>query len=481
MKESKKYTKEAAAARAGMDPKTARKYLKANALPSELKKPRKPSNKPALFDEHWSEIEGYLDFSPALESKTLLRWLISKYPNHYNSKQLRSLQRRVKKWRVLYGPEREIFFSQTHEPGQQSQSDYTNMNSLGITICGHKFDHLLFHFMLPFSRWEAANICFSESFDSLCQGYERAVWLLGATTKEHRTDNLSAATRKMGSSRAFTKKWSLVMSHYQVKPSRNNPGQSHENGAVEKSHDLLKNDIDQQLMMRGSRDFNSEQEYDDFIQLIINQRNCLRKEALMKELEACQPLPEGKWYHPKTTTAKVSKESLIFVETVPYSVPSRLMHQQVIVKLYPDKLGIYYGSHLIETLERKYPGENGVNYRHIIHQLVRKPGAFEHYKYKESLFPRLEYRQAYDLLSKHYKPGHKYYLKVLQYAAETSETEVALAIDLLITNGIIPTLEQIKTLVSNPIQKVPEVEITQPHLSDYDRLLTMGGERHVLH
>ena len=481
MKESKKYTKGAAAARAGMDPKTARKYLKANALPSELKKPRKSSNKPALFDIHWSEIEGYLGYSPALESKTLLGWLVHKYPDHYNAKQLRSLQRRIKKWRVLYGPEREIYFSQIHEPGEQSQSDYTNMNSLGVTICGHRFDHLLFHFMLPCSRWEAANICFSESFESLCEGYERAVWLLGAVPNKHRTDNLSAATRKMGSSRAFTKKWSLVMDHYQVKPSRNNPGQSHENGSVEKSHDLLKKDIDQQLMMRGSRDFSSEQEYDDFIQSIINQRNQLRQTALINELEACQPLPASKWYHPKTTTAKVSKESLIFVETVPYSVPSRLIHQQVTVKLYPDKLGIYYGSHLIETAQRKSTGENGVNYRHIINQLVRKPGAFEHYKYKESLFPRLEYRRAYDLLNKHYESGHKHYLKILQYAAETSETEVAVALELLISSATLPTIEQVKMLVARPIQEVPEVEINQPHLSDYDRLLCMGGDQHVMH
>lgn len=481
MKEIKKHPLHTAAVRAGMDPKTARKYLKEKTLPSENKKPRSASTKPGVFDQHWDEIEGFLQHSPGLESKTILTWLTNLYPDEYSMNQLRTLQRRIKKWRALHGPDREMYFSQVHHPGVQSQSDYTDMSKLSVTICGQPFKHLLFHFMLPYSGWEAANICFSESFDSLVHGYERALWLFGGVTKEHRTDNLSAATKKMGSSRQFTESWGKVMAHYDVEPTRNTPGKSHENGAVEKSHDLLKNDIDQQLMMRGSRDFGSEQDYNEFVQLVVGQRNKMRSERIAQEIDMCADLPATKWYHPKTTTARVSKESLITVNTVSYSVPSRLMHQQVIVKLYPDKLSVYYGNHLIETMPRREPGENGVNYRHIIHQLVKKPGAFDNYKYKESLFPRKEYRQAYDALRRYSSAGAKHYLQVLEYAAETNEAEVAVAIDLLLTSAIPPTVDQVKTLVNKPLQCAPEVKITQPLLTEYDQLLKNGGASHVMH
>jgi len=128
MKEKHKYTIETASARAGMDPKTARKYIKKNKLPSEMKKPRQPSSKPQLFDPHWNEIESFLENAPALEAKTILSWLIDKYPEQYQEKHLRSLQRKVRRWRALHGPDQVVIFRQTLKPGMQSQSDYTVMN-----------------------------------------------------------------------------------------------------------------------------------------------------------------------------------------------------------------------------------------------------------------------------------------------------------------------------------------------------------------
>ena len=214
MKDKHKYTKETASARAGMDPKTARKYLSANQLPSEMKKPRQSSSKPQLFDAQWNEIESFLENAPGLEAKTILGWLIDKYPEQYQEKHLRTLQRKVRQWRALHGPDQVVMFRQSLKPGKQSQSDYTVMNSLGITVSGEPFNHLLFHFMLPYSCWETVSVCFSESFDSLCAGYEQAVWELGAVAPEHRTDNLSAATHRLGSRREFNERWQHVLNHY---------------------------------------------------------------------------------------------------------------------------------------------------------------------------------------------------------------------------------------------------------------------------
>ena len=482
MKEKHKYTKETAASRAGMDPKTARKYLKANQLPSELKKPRQPSTKAQLFDPHWAEIESFLENAPGLEAKTILGWLIDKCPEQYQDKHLRTLQRKVRRWRALEGPKREVIFRQSLKPGQQSQSDYTVMNSLGITLSGEVFNHLLFHFMLPYSCWETVSICFSESFDSLCTGYEQAVWQLGAVLPEHRTDNLSAATHKLGSRREFNDRWTQVLEHYQVSPSRNNPGQSHENGSVEKSNDLIKKEIAQRLMLRGSKDFSSREAYEAFLVEVVEQRNRGRKEKLIEELSECKPLPQGRWYRPQILSATVSPESLITVETVPYSVPSRLIGQRVEIKLYPDKLEIYYAKHFIEAIVRKKPGETGINYRHVINQLQRKPGAFEGYRFRNDLFPSAVFRGAYDALIQHSPGGgHKLYLAVLQCAGNTSEHEVELAIDLLLSSAMVPTLEQVQLLVKSPDKEVPIVQIDQPDLAQYDLLLSTWGEPNVRH
>ena len=251
MNKIKKHNQIIAAAKAGMNVKTARKYLRIGKLPSELKKVRKYRTRKDPFLKHWSEIERMLESAPELQATTLLPYLIGKYPGYYSDKQLRCLQKKLKIWRAEHGKDKPVIFLQNILPGQQSQSDWTNMNQLDICIGGKPYPHLLFHFMLPYSRWESFTICHSESFDSLALGFERAVWELGGVLPEHRTDNLSAATKRCGSNRAFTERWEELLAHYNVKPSRNNPGVSHENGSVEKSHDTFKQSVNQHLLLRG--------------------------------------------------------------------------------------------------------------------------------------------------------------------------------------------------------------------------------------
>jgi hypothetical protein len=226
-------------------------------MPYELKGERYWKTRSNVFEPVWSEIESMLIKAPGLQSKTILTHLISKQPNQFNDSHERTLQRLLRKWRASHGSNHDVIFNQTIRAGRQSQSDYTSMNEMNISIKGDRLEHLLFHFVLPYSRWEFVSICYSESFDSLSKGYEDAVWALGYVAPEHRTDNLSAASKRVGNKRTITNNWKEFMNHYQVTPSRNNPGESHENGSIEKSHDLLKNDIRQQLMLRGSNDFNS--------------------------------------------------------------------------------------------------------------------------------------------------------------------------------------------------------------------------------
>jgi len=256
-----KYNQKISAAKSGMDVKTARKYIRTNKLPNELKKVRDWRTHRDDFIEDWDFIEDLLKERPGLQCNTIMEELIRLYPSRYNMKQLRSLQRRVRDWRSQSGPNQEVIFCQRYTPGRQSQSDFTCMNSLKITICGELFPHLLYHFSLSYSGWSSVSICRSESFESLLSGYENAIYELGGVAQEHRTDNLSAAWTSYGGAVRLSENWSKVMAHYGVRATRNNAGVSHENGVIEKRHDVLKTQIDQGLILRGSRDFSSISSY----------------------------------------------------------------------------------------------------------------------------------------------------------------------------------------------------------------------------
>lgn len=477
MKMLKKHTKEAAAAKAGMDVKTARKYIKSGQLPSEQAKTHNWKTHADVFSEDWPMLEKMLVNAPGLQAKTLMEYLLRLRPEHYHPKQLRTLQRRIRDWRALYGEEQAIIFNQAIQPGKQSQSDFTCMNSLSITINGQYFKHLLFHFMLPFSHWESIYVCQSERFDHLVKGFEKAVWELGYVAKDHRTDNLTAATQAMGSGREFTQRWQQFMAHYGITPTTNNVGVSHENGSVEKSHDTLKTAIDQALMIRGYRDFPSEKHYIAWLEELVKGRNAYRLDRLAIETKQLSELPNKRWHAPEILQARVSSASIIQLLGHPYSVPSRLIHYTLKAYIYPDEIHLYYGKKAIQKMPRAYNGgSTGINYRHLIDGLVRKPGAFANYRYQEAFFPQLCFRQAYDTLRRR-RPASadKCYLYILQLCKIQSEQEVAMALSLLLEANELPTASAIKELVDTYHHERRQVHVDPPNLSNYDTLLTSYG------
>lgn len=486
MKEKHTNSQKVAALKSGVDRKTARKYLKEGKLPTELKKDRNWRTRTDMFEPVWPELAAMLESAPELEAKTLLEWLIEREGEHsaFNWGQLRTLQRRVRDWRATHGREQEVMFPQDIKPGRQSQSDYTYMNSLGIRIAGEAFPHMLFHFMLPYSRWETVMICHSESFDSLTAGYSAAVWELGAVPPEHRTDNLSAATHRFENNRDFNKRWDQFMAYHDAQPSRNNPGKGHENGSVEKSHDLIKSAVRQQLLLRGSCDFATLEEYKTFLIQIMMRRNKNRKTKLAEELEKFLPLPLRRWNSIRTLSVTVGPNSTISVLKGIYSVPARLIGYGLMVDVHADYLEVRYGKQLIETIPRLENDQgSAINYRHIIGYLVRKPGAFAHYQYRESLFPRVLFRQAYDaLILKSPAQGHKDYLKLLHFAAMNGESEVATAVELLLGAGHTPFPADIKSLLDLPSAGIPIVQVTPPNLASYNTLLnTFTGTQEGSH
>jgi hypothetical protein len=373
-----------AAMKAGMDEKTARKYRKSGKLPSELDTAHGWRTRKDPFEDVWNEIRAMLEINAGLEAKTIFEDLQRRNPGRFADGQLRTLQRRIKVWRALEGPAKEVFFTQLHHPGELSQSDFTHMNKLGITIGGRPFEHLIYHFVLTYSNWETGSICYSESFESLSAGLQNALWELGGVPQKHRTDCLTTAVQKTSHPDEFTRRYQDLLDHYDLKGCKTNPESPHENGDVEQRHYRFKQAVDQALMLRNSRDFADRSEYEQFLGKLFKQLNAGRRKRFLEEQALLHRLPKHRIEACKKSTTSVGPSSTIRVNHNVYSVDSRLTGERIGVRLFMDHLEIWYGQKKVDTFPRlRGEGKHAINYRHIIDSLIRKPGAFENYRYRD--------------------------------------------------------------------------------------------------
>ncbi len=467
-------TKAIAASKAGMSEKTARKYQKSGRLPSQMVKARNWRTRKNPFKEHWKEVTKILKVDATLEAKTIFDYLCRKYPDDYQEGQLRTLQRHIKKWKVREGQPKEVIFAQIHHPGDQAQSDFTSMNDMGVTINSQPFPHLLYHFVLTYSNWEWVSICQSESFEALSMGVQNALWQLGGVPKKHKTDNLSAAVKDLKGRKEFTDNYDALMAHYGLKKLKNNPGKANENGDVEQSHHQLMRSLKVEFLLRGHRDFESLDSYREFLEKAIHRRNRARSKRCSEELRVMRELPERRLDDYIVEEARVSKYSTIQVRRNTYSVDSRLIGEQLRIRVYGDRLQLWQAGAMLGDLPRlRGRGKACVNYRHIIDSLVKKPGAFRNYKYQSSLFPSLVFRSTYDWLSQQ-KPhrSDREYVQILHLAAMRGERRVEMICRDLLYSGESITAKSVETMLGKG-RNTPTATVMDVPLKPYDYLL--GG------
>jgi len=464
-----------AAAKAGMDEKTARKYRELGKLPSEVRGERSWRTREDPFLDVWEELRAMLERNPGLQAKTLFEDLQRRRPGDFQDGQLRTLQRRLKRWRALEGPPKEVFFEQRYAPGELCQSDFTNMNGLGIRVEGQRFDHLVYHFVLPYSNWEWGTVCFTESFESLSAGLQNALWKLGGAPKAHRTDRLSAAVHQEIHPETFTARYKALLGHYGMQGRHIQAKKPHENGDVEQSHHRLKQAMDQALMLRGSREFESRKDYEEFLERSFDQLNSGRRARLQEELKVLNRLPARRVESYKRVDVWVKKGSTIRVDGNLYSVDSRLRDELIEARVYADEIQVWYAQKQVDTLPRlRGSGKHRIQYRHIIDWLVRKPGAFENYRYRDELFPSTLFRMAYDGLRRTLTANRatKDYLAILQYAAHLSESAVESVLGRLLRAGDVPTVEAVEALLLLPeASPFDDIHIAEVALETYDHLL----------
>lgn len=479
---SKGRTQAQAAAKANLSSrKTVRKYERLGKLPSEMKKARDYRTRSDPFEGDWAEAERMLEKAPELEAKTLFEWLCERNPGRYQEGQMRTFQRRVSAWRAL-NSNALLTLEQMHQPGEVMQTDGTWMTKLGITICGQEFVHMLIHSVLPYSNWEWGRVVQSESLLAIRLGLQSALVKLGYVPKIHQTDNTTAATHKLGpearekslDERGFNEEYLQLLEHYGIKPRTIHIDNPNENGDIEASNGAFKRAVKQHLLLRGSCDFESVEAYEAFLGQIMDKRNALRSKRLAEELAVMEPLKVEPWPQMKEQRPRVNGAGIVRVYNNGYSVPSGLKGKRVTVRIYEWKIEVWYAGKCVETLPRLTGiNKHHINYRHVIDTLLRKPGGFRNYRYREGLFPRAVFRRAWETLNQRLSPRKAdiVYLRILKLAARGMETDVAATLEDLLASKNTWDDQTVAERVQ-PVQSiVPVLETSVVDLADYDQLL----------
>jgi hypothetical protein len=476
-------TQEQAAAKANLrSRRTVRKYERLGKLPSELKRPREYRTRRDPFEEHWPEAEAMLADLPEVEAKTLFEWLCEQHPGQYQEGQLRTFQRRVSAWRALHGSQL-LTLEQVHPPGEVIQTDGTWMNELGITLERQPFDHMLIHSVLPYSNWEWGRVAQSESLLAIRLGLQSALAKLGYIPKIHQTDNTTAATHKLGPNaqgkklheRGFNTEYLQLLAHYGIEPRTIHVGNPNENGDIESSHGAFKRALKQHLLLRGSRNFESLEAYEAFLWQIMEKRNALRSERLAEEMAVMRALNVQPWPEMRELRCRVNRTGIVRVLGNGYSVPSGLRGKQVTVRVYEWHIEVWYANQCVESMPRLTGAKRyQINYRHVIDTLLRKPGGFRNYRYREELFPSTVFRQAWEALNQRLSPRRAdiAYLRILKLAARGMESDVAAALEACLSSKKAWDDQTVAEQVQPQLPLPPGLTQHTVNLTEYDRLLS---------
>lgn len=470
-----------AAAMAGFSRATGYRIEADPRLPSQKKAPR-GRRRPDPIAHLWeAEIVPLLEAAPGLRAIAVFEEMRRRHPELSEGVR-RTLERRIRQWRALNGPEQDVMFSQEHPPGRMGLSDFTDMAALGVTIAGEPLDHRLYHFRLAFSGFEHAHVVLGgESYVALAEGLQNALWALGGVPELHRSDSLSAAFRNLDrdAQEDLTKRYEALVAHYGMTPTRNNPGLAHENGSIESPHGHLKRAIEDELLLRGSRDFTDLDAYRRFVDEVVGRRNARNRKRIEIERAELGELPERRTADYEEERVVVTSRGGFRLKKVFYTVPSRLIGHWLTVRLYDDRLVCFLGASEVATLRRgrspdHHKHAHVVDYRHVIHALRRKPMALLNLVYREQLFPRAAYKRAFDALLAGVgdKRACRTMVGLLALAHDRAcEAELADLITAELDVGRLPDLDRLRERFQPPRTAVPEITIEMPELGTYDDLV----------
>ena len=469
-----------AAAKSGFSRATGYRIEDDPRLPSHKKAPR-GRRRPDPLAEVWDgEIVPILKSAPGIRAIAVLDEIRRRHPQ-ISAGIRRTLERRMRSWRALAGPEQDVIFRQEHEPGRLGLSDFTDTSVLGVTVAGVVLGHRLYHFRLAFSGFEHAHVVLGgESFVALAEGLQNALWVLGGAPREHRSDSLSAAFRNLDrdAQEDLTLRYHALMRHYDMMPTRNNLGVAHENGSIESSHGHLKKALRDALLLRGSRDFDHLDGYRRFVDEIVGRRNANNRKRIELERPMLTPLPRRRTADYEEKIVTVTSSGGFILRRVFYTAPSQLIGHRLRVHLYDDRLECFLGATPMMTLRRGRPvseskGGHVVDYHHVIHALRKKPMALLNLVYRDQLFPRRAYARAFEALLANAgdKLACRTMVGLLALAHDRAcEVELADAIAAALDAGELPDLDRLRQRFKPDRIAIPDVAVVLTPLSAYDEL-----------
>ena len=477
-----KLSQVASAAKAGISERSARRIEDAQCLPSQRPTRNWRTREDPLQSVWDSEVIPLLQTDARLNAVTLLEELQRRYPGQWDTSVLRTLQRRMRLWRAKFGAEREVYFAQEHPPGRQGISDFTVADELNVEIAGVVFAHRLYQFALAYSGWRHVTVIDSgESFMALSTGLQAALWALGGVPEEHRTDSLSAAFNNLAEQDDLTKRYADLCSHYGLRATRCNPGQSNENGSIESRNNSLKKALDQALRLRGSRSFDARADYETFVGTIVQRMNTRAAKRLVTERTMLKALPVRRTAEFEEIAARVSKYAIFTLKGVLYSVPSQLIGHRLMVRQYAQHVECWLGGQCVARLPRARPLQGqrvgrSIDYRHLVGALKRKPGAFARWVLRDAAFPRAVYRQTWERLSaqRPEREACKTMVGLLVLAADGHEAQLAQELEQLMELDQLPDLGALTQLLAPPRAVVPHVVVRLPTLASYDELFEVA-------
>ncbi|MCG3190491.1 MAG: hypothetical protein LKCHEGNO_03224 [Burkholderiaceae bacterium] len=479
----REHTQEAAAAKSGISVSSARRIEGSATLPSQRPPRHWRTRNDPLADVWDSEVVPMLEAAPALMAVTVLEELQRRHRERFGESVLRTLQRRVRQWRASHGQEREIYFAQEHPPGRLGLSDFTVADELGVVIAGVAFAHRLYQFTFAHSGWRHAGVVLGgESFQALTSGLQNALWMAGGVPEEHRTDSLSAAFNNLAERDEMTRRYRELCEHYGMRGSRNNAGESHENGAIEARQGSLKRALDQAMPLRGSREFANLAAYEQFVAETVRRLNARCARAWEAERACLRPLPARRTVDFEEIDARVSKFGVFSAKQVLYSVPSRLVGHRLKVRLFSAHLQAWLGGVLVFECERLYANSENrhpkrIDWRHMLPSLKRKPGAFARWVLREAMFPRSEYARTWQHLSEQLpeRSACRLMVELLDLADRANVVaELATVLTELIDHGAVPDIDDLRERFVPREPQMPSVQVVLPTTVVYDQLLELA-------
>ena len=325
-----------------MDPKTAVRYLDESVPIRKVKEPRTYRTRKDPIEPFWPEIEAMLSNDKLLKPYAIFEFLRDKHKDAFAATYQRSLERRIAQWRIDNQVEKEVTFDQIHWPADVLAMDFTDMTPLAVTIGGQSFEHKVFHSALTYSNWEYAQVCFSESFEAVADGLQNSFQSIGGVTNRVRFDSFSAAVNNLTTDKQFRTNFKSLLEHLGIKPHRINVRSPNENGDCESLHGHFKDYVDQRLRLRGSREFDSIDEYKTFLKECLARRNDSRRDAFKEEQLELESLPATLFPTYTTLEVRVKSNAIITVKQNSYAVPSCYIGFKVQVRIYADTIELWY-------------------------------------------------------------------------------------------------------------------------------------------